>query len=403
MVNTDTLAELEKLGFGADVDALETYVGQLQDAAAMGKPIVTDPVYDHHIKLLKQLKPESELLHRNWESEETPLTEYDALLKQYGMCSIETITEYKELYKFKAVLDAVGHPVELMAAMKKNGHGVRAVYLNGYIYNGSTRGRYKKGREIPRHLKMTLPNYVEAWRNIPIVEVRGEMLVKISTFEEHLKNILKTPLSSVTSLIKDSASDSEIKMLNMVCYKVIASDDSLKFNTLWEEYEHLKENGFEIPHKAKIEGVTSANVEKAITILLGYFEKLMDEREIEYLCDGFVVAINDTETFYSMGKNGNSWKSNIAIKMGKYWESNIYDAVIQDVVFMPGKSYMTPKAIIEPTKAANGSEVTTVPLYNIGVMERYGYVPGATIYYRYGGEMGVTLCDIYGDSVRVNG
>ena len=63
---------------------------------------------------------------------------------------------------------------------------------------------------------------------------------------------------------------------------------------------------------------------------------------------------------------------------------------------------MTPKAIVKPVVTANGSSVTTVPLYNIGVMERYGYVPGATIYFRYGGETGVTLTDYLGNSVRVN-
>ena len=32
MITSNTMAELEKLGFGADVDALETYVARLQDA-----------------------------------------------------------------------------------------------------------------------------------------------------------------------------------------------------------------------------------------------------------------------------------------------------------------------------------------------------------------------------------
>ena len=66
MVNTDTMAELERLGFGADIDALELYVEKLQDAAGMGEPLVDDAVYDAHVRLLKQLKPDSKLLNRNW-------------------------------------------------------------------------------------------------------------------------------------------------------------------------------------------------------------------------------------------------------------------------------------------------------------------------------------------------
>ena len=57
MVNSNTMAELEKLGFGADIDALESYVAELQDAAGMGNPLVDDAAYDNYVRLLRQLKP----------------------------------------------------------------------------------------------------------------------------------------------------------------------------------------------------------------------------------------------------------------------------------------------------------------------------------------------------------
>lgn len=403
MVNANTMAELEKLGFGADIDALESHVAMIQDAAGMGNPMVDDAVYDAHVRLLRQLKPASTVLNRNWETEDNELNEYDEILNKYGMTSITTITSFDELYKFKQTLDDIGNPVTLTVSVKENGHGVRAVYVNGRLHSGSTRGRYKKGRDITRHLKMLLPNYVEAWKDTKIVEIRGEVLVKISTFEEKLKGTLKTPLSSVTSLIRDSATDDEIKLLDMVCYKVIANDDSLEFDTLYDEFKHLNDNGFKIPVVARINGVDSDNLEENVQVALEYFEGLMDGGKLDYACDGLVFAINDNNTFYSSGKNGNAWNGNFALKMGKHWESNIYSAVIEEVQFIPGKSYMTPKAIISPVKTVTGAEVTNVPLYNIGVMERYKYVPGETIYFRFGGETGVTTCDVYGNSVAVNG
>lgn len=78
-------------------------------------------------------------------------------------------------------------------------------------------------------------------------------------------------------------------------------------------------------------------------------------------------------------------------------------SVIEKIQFIPGKSYITPKAIIKPVVTGNGAEVTNVPLYNIGVMERYHLIPGETVYFRFGGEQGVTLCDVYGRSVSING
>ena len=53
-----------------------------------------------------------------------------------------------------------------------------------------------------------------------------------------------------------------------------------------------------------------------------------------------------------------------------------------------------------PVTTANGAQVTNVPLYNVGVMERYHYVPGETVFFRFGSEQGVTLCDCYGNSIR---
>ena len=54
---------------------------------------------------------------------------------------------------------------------------------------------------------------------------------------------------------------------------------------------------------------------------------------MEYATDGVVVAVNDTDTFLSMGIDGNHYNANFAIKMGKYWECNIYKGIITDIIF----------------------------------------------------------------------
>lgn len=401
MVNKDLMELLDKLGFGADIDALENYVSDLQNAMADGNPKATDAEYDAHYKLLKQLKPESAVLTRNWEKEDEELDDYDILLREYGMNSITTAESLDDLGKFREAVENIRGNTSLIASLKENGHAIRAVYLNGQLFRGTTRGRYKKGRDITRHMKLLLPNYVKAWDSIDVVEVRGEALVSIPVFEEHLKDTLKHPLSSVTSLIRESATDAEIKLMDVVCYKILLSDDSIKFKTLQDEFNHLNENGFRIPQFAIITDVNGRNLKSSVGKLLEYFEGLMDEGSIQYSCDGIVVAINDSEQFENAGKTGNTRNGNIAIKAGRYWESNIYQSEILEIKFTPGKSYLTPKAYIEPVVTANGSTVTKVPLYNVGVMERYGYVPGETIYFRYGGEQGVTCCDVYGNSVQI--
>lgn len=392
---------LNSYGFGADIDSFESYIENLREAAGMGKPMVDDAVYDQYVRLLRELKPESKIFTENWEVEETPLESYDELLNKYGMCSITTFTTEDELRKFIPIIEKAGGKVDLCASLKENGHSYRAVYKFGELVSATTRGRYKKGRDITYHVSRRLPNKIQEWTKIPLVEIRGETLVKIDTFEKYLKERLKTPLSSVTSLIKESATDTEIDMLTLVAYKILSNSPDLQFETLFDELEYLKSIGFEVPQYIMAKGVTVDNFLNTAYRILAHFESLMDNGEIEYSCDGVVVAINDNETFYGMGKDGNAWLSNFAMKMGKYWESNIYSSTIVAIEWVHGKTYITPKAIVEPVICANGATVTTVPLYNVGVMDRYGYIPGEKVYFRFGGEQSVLTCDYLGNSVKV--
>ena len=80
MFSRDDLELLNRLGFGDDVSKLEKYVESLQDYASSGEPIVSDDIYDTDIKLLSRLKPDSELLNRNWEGFEDDLDNRDILL-----------------------------------------------------------------------------------------------------------------------------------------------------------------------------------------------------------------------------------------------------------------------------------------------------------------------------------
>ena len=112
--------------------------------------------------------------------------------------------------------------------------------------SGTNKRKIKKGRDITRHLSMILPYFVESWSDIEYVEVRGEALVSIDNFNEYLSDDLKTPLSAVTSIIRESASDEEIELLDVVCYKVLFSEET-DIDTLDKEFEHLQQNGFDTP------------------------------------------------------------------------------------------------------------------------------------------------------------
>lgn len=387
MINNTAIEELERLGFGTDIDALESYIASLQDAAGLGTPIVTNTMYDQYHRLLGELKPSSYVLHRNWENEDFELDEKDELLNIEPMKSITTIQKITDLNKFK---NKIGDETfELTATEKLDGHAIRGVYEYGQLVSGSTRGRYKKGRDILRHLKAVLPNYIEEWKNIRLVEVRGEMLVSLKNFEK-LRHYLKTPLSSVTSLIRASVTDEELELLSCVVFKVV-SNGEINIRSRREELNYLENLGFEIPYNITTEGVNYYNLGRYVDACIDHFENLYNSNYFEYETDGIVVTIDDKELMESLGVDKNSYIGNFALKMGNIWESNLYCSTIEDIEFVHGKRFIIPKAIINPVDTVRGATVKTVPLHNIGVMRKFGLVIGSKIFFKFGGETGVTL------------
>lgn len=400
MINSKHLQELEELGFGNDIAALESYVSALQDAAADGEVLVDDPVYDRHYRLLRELKPDSELLKRNWEKDsEEPLQDYDEILKEYGMRSITTCVDFADVDKFAQDIGTLNHPVDILASFKMNGHGVREVYVYGDLVSATTRGRYKKGRDITRHMGIITQKHVEYFESFPLVEIRGELLVSYKNFKEVTSTYCKTPLSSVTSLIRDSVSDDELKYLDFIAYKIIIhglEEDDTFLTSLLDEFEYLDACGFKVPYHKLYTGITQDIMGDIAESILTHFAS--DSVQMGFDADGVVIAVDDNEDFYSLGLNGNTYKANAALKMGK-WECNKYVGVIREITWEHGKSWFTPKAVIEPVTTVTGAEVRVVPLYNVGVVRKLGLKPGSVINFRFGGETGVQLLTPEGESI----
>lgn len=399
MITQKYLSELEALGCGSDVDALEEKFALLQDAAADGEPLVEDSVYDQHKRLLEALKPDSELLHRNWEKdgEDALDIELDYYLQEKGMKSIRTCTNNDDLEAKKGHLSKLGKDyVECLVSTKLNGHSFRAVYKFGDLVEATTRGRTGKGKDILRHMKMLLPNHVECWECTELTEVRGELLIKQSLYDSKYAGVYASPLSTVTSFRKASASDEEICELSAVCYKLFQTDDP--FDTLEEEFQHLESVGFEIPYY-ETQMIELGGFVKQVNKITDLWGAKYKAGELsEYNCDGIVIAVNDNSSFYSLGVEGNAYLANLAVKMG-VWECNHYISIIDRIEWEHGKQWLIPKARIKPVKTVSGQTVYVVPLYSVGVMQRMGLSVGSEIHFRFGGETGVMLLTPDGGSV----
>lgn len=398
--------QLRSQGFDT-TEQLEEFIRELRKASALaskgiGECMVTDFEYDTYVSLLRRLKPDSEIFNENWEPDDNEPTEIDAVLKEYGMKSIRTNRNFNDLEEFKE--DLGYNTYDMLCTFKLNGHAFRAVYSYGVLVEATTRGRKNNaiGRNITRHLKAIIPQEIDEWSSIEIVEIRGELLVTLTDFNNVLSQSLKTPLASVTSLVRDSVTDEELSYLRAVCYKCVPyGEGAFEFKTLSDEMSTLHKLGFEVPYGVMLRGINRDNLFFCTNQVVKFMQKRYEEDNVlDYDTDGIVIAIDSNEEFYDLGSSGNYWRGNVAIKMGERWGAEIYSGIIEEILYEPGKSCIVPKAVITPVRTVNGSTVIKVPLYNVGVMNKLHLIPNERVYFKYGGETGVTLVTPYGESVK---
>lgn len=369
---------------------------------------IFDSIYDTLYDMLKTVKPESKVLSEIWEDSEDEIKDYTELLNEYPMMSIETAKSYdcKALKDFK---DRMPEETGYFASFKINGHGIRVVYDEGELVSATSRARGSNGRDLTRHMRVLLGKHNELLEDYGIVEFRGEIALPFANLEKarEFNPSIKSAFSGVSSLIRPSSTEEEIKLLDFLCYGMI--QQGFMFSDREEEFQEIDRLGFTTPKYLLIESANKEDLDDIIPEVIETFEEGYDA--FGYFCDGVVFEVNDRDLFYSMPIEGNHRTSNIALKVG-IWEQVQYCGYVQKILWTKGKSKLSPVAIVADKPdmiiedeegnilnwddlgvlTAQGNTVKRVPLYepkNILILDAY---VGNPVWFRYGGESGVIPC-----------
>ena len=379
------------------IESIEGFIADCRKAANRGEEMVSDSVYDTAVSLLQKLKPDSPLLSETWSDDTNgaPLDEsVDIQVMHHPMMSIQTIKDLslKEMKDYAnrlyTEIEKSGN-ITMHASMKMNGHGIRFVYNNGDFVKAHTRARHSAGRDITRAVQMLVPNHVENFEGMGIVEVRGELLLPFENLDKAraFKPEIKSAFTGVSAMIRESASDEEIKLLRIVAYAVYS--DNIEFDTLSNVYQFLEDSGFEVPYYATYVADDTTDIIDLASQIVDQFE--VAEEDYAYFTDGVVLSVDDLTLLNNMGSEKSYKLGNVALKVG-HWKQDMYSSVIQEIVWKEGRSKMTPVAVVEPTLTANGASVTNVPLYAPIHILRLEAYPGNILFFRFGGEAGVVPC-----------
>lgn len=384
------------------IEALESFIIECNEAEARGEELVDDSVYDTVKVWLEDANPDSDVLKHVWSADESDLTDLDVYQAKFPMVSIQTIKDLpdKGVDDFINRLPADGSDVLMSASMKMNGHGIRVVFKDGELVKAHTRGRSSNGRDITRQCKIFIgdkPNL----KGLGLVEVRGEVLLPFANLDaaKQFNPDIKSAFSGVASMIKDSATDDEIKLLRFVAYNIYY--EGMTFTKLSEKLDKLEEYGFEVPYQGCFT-VNRNNCKQKFDWIVGLFAKKQDgadgKEPYAYYTDGVVVAVDNIKQFESFGGEEHHHFGNLALKIGR-WKQDMYSAKIMEIRWKRGKNKLSPVAVVEPTLTMTGNTVQNVPLYNpynILILNAY---PGEIIHFRYGGEAGVKPCLSNGENI----
>lgn len=378
------------------IEALERYIQDCNEAMnGDGEPLVEDAIYDKLVQLLTQVRSDSPVLQELWSQDDEVVGSYNKLLEENPMVSILTVKSWND-DAITQFIQRMPETANYLASYKINGHGIRVVYNDGNLVEATTRGRSTNGRDITEHVKIILGDYNEALSEYGLVEIRGELALKLSNLDKAREFTpgLKSAFSAVSSLIKPSATEEEVELLDFLTYGVYIED--YDFSSKEEVFSQLSEWGFETTEYISLEDISKddllENMKEVVSALESNYE------EFGYFCDGVVFEVSDGDVRSYLEGEGKYHNYNLALKVDS-WSQDIYTGYIKEVTWKRGKFKLNPVAVVvedldsnEGVLTVQGNRVKNIPLYNPkNILILKAYI-GSPLSFKYGGEAGVVPC-----------
>lgn len=368
MININTLNELNRIGIGANISKLESYVVDYRQASNMTNLYRYEYDYRKLSKMLKEIKPESFAFGEKAYLEELEFDQFDQLLVDYPN---ETL---KEIYGscdenvdniFTYITSKPENCMDMVAIPDILGLSVRCIYLSGYIHKINLIGENCKYTDITERFQHLLPRYVEKFKDNKITELRG----KITIFKGQLtpdEMELNTECT-VMHLIRMKTND---KKLAIVFDEVFATDDNLPDNH-WDRIEMLRELGFSVPHHALIRNIEGGTIHDAFESFREYFGDIEKSTGIGYEYYGYKIVDNKC-----IERNGGYERFKYIFDNCDYMK--VYEAKVKSVFTLNSGNVSIVIKVVS-TQCNDALAITEINVTDISLLDGYKLSPGSTV------------------------
>lgn len=299
------------------------------------------------------------------------------------MESLQDAFSKEEIRDFeKRVLDIVDAP-KYCVEPKIDGLSVSLEYENGVFVRGSTRGDGNVGEDVSCNLKVIHNVPLKLNKNIPYIEVRGEVYMPKKSFERVVDRQLlndekpfKNPRNAAAGSLRQKDSEVTAKRgLDIFIFNV-QRVEGITLTSHKQSLDFLKELGFNtVPNYTLVDSIDSAILE---------IDKIGESRgDLEFDIDGAVIKVDDFEMRKSLGSTAKFPKWAVAFK---YPPEEKQTKLIDIEIAVGRTGVLTPTAVLEPVHLA-GTTVSRATLHNQDFINEKGIAIGDIITVRKAGDI----------------
>jgi len=341
----------------------------------LDNPILEDSEYDQLRRSLLELEeqypdlvqPDSPINQVG----DMPLSAFTQVTHDIPMLSLGNVFDYDELHAFMRRVndrlnDAQKNP-EYEMELKLDGLAVSLKYAYGQFTQAVTRGDGQTGEDITQNAKTirNLPLWLTAASDIPLLEVRGEVLMPKAGFER--LNRLAEEKGDKTFANPRNAAAGSLRQLDpaiaasrplaFYCYSVNQglpeTIDTQSAALAW-----LGDIGF---------SVSAVRVVKNPREAQAYYESMIETRsKLPFEIDGMVIKVNNLALQQQLGFLSREPRWATAYK----FPAETVMTRLNDIEWQVGRTgQITPVGKLEPVKVG-GVTVSNVTLHNFGEIQR---------------------------------
>jgi DNA ligase (NAD+) len=333
-------------------------------------PIATDEEYDILYRLIEAYEKQNPL----HVDDNSPTKRVGGVIRD----SFSKATHIAQMWSMEDKFDKNGLQVWIERVFKNvgetkffcepkfDGASLNLIYENGELIQAITRGDGKIGEDVTQNVKTihSVPLEISYKQKI---EIRGEIVIKISDFETINKQRLKdneslfaNPRNAAAGSLRQLDSSVTAKR-RLVFQPWGVGENSLNFDLLSKKMDFIYTLGFlKPPMREECESICEIE---------SFYKKILASRNnIEMMMDGMVIKVDNIELEEDLG---------YTVKYPKWMCAYKFPAVekitrINDVTFQVGRTgVITPVAEVEPVNI-DGAIIERATLHNFDEIQRKG-------------------------------